>query len=73
MRCRMVVGGFLGGAGCPELPDYPDGRDVPAKVLGLITEDGERVTSAPHPQQILYAELSAPAEKGDLLRMNGTR
>ena len=51
----------------------PDGRDVSAKVLGLITEDGERVTSAPHPQQILYAELSAPAEKGDLLRMNGTR
>ena len=28
MRCRMVVCCFLGGAGCPELPDYPDGPDV---------------------------------------------
>ena len=46
----------------------PDGRDVPATVLGLFTEDGERVDSAPHPQQILFAELSAPAEVGDLLR-----
>lgn len=46
----------------------PDGRDVPARVLGLATEDGEQVLSAPHPQQVLYAELSEPAEPGDLLR-----
>ena len=29
MRCRMVVGCFLGGAGCPGYPGYPDGPDVP--------------------------------------------
>ena len=29
MRCRMVVGGFFVGAGCPGYPGYPDGPDVP--------------------------------------------
>jgi putative protease len=47
----------------------PDGRDVPAEVISLTTEDGEPVDSAPHPKQILWAELSAQAEPGDLLRM----
>lgn len=46
----------------------PDGRDIPAQVLGLYTEEGECVGSAPHPQQVLFAELSAQAEAGDLLR-----
>ena len=28
MRCRMVVGCFFGGPGCPELPDYPEVPEV---------------------------------------------
>lgn len=50
----------------------PDGTDLPAKVLELVTPEGETVESAPHPQQVLYARLSAAAEPGDLLRMDGT-
>ena len=46
----------------------PDGRDVPAKVLRLVTPEGEEQDSAPHPGQHLLAELSEPAEEGDLLR-----
>lgn len=49
----------------------PDGRDIPARVLELTTPEGESVESAPHPQQVLYAGLSADAEKGDILRMDG--
>ena len=46
----------------------PDGRDVPAKVLRLVNEDGGEQESAPHPQQMLRAELSESAEEGDILR-----
>lgn len=46
----------------------PDGRDVPAKVLSLTTEDGQPQESAPHPKQILFAQLSEPAQTGDILR-----
>lgn len=49
----------------------PDGRDIPARVLELTTPEGESVESAPHPQQVLYARLSADAQKGDILRMDG--
>lgn len=49
----------------------PDGTDVPARVLELTTPEGEPVESAPHPQQVLYARLSAAAEPGDLLRRDG--
>lgn len=51
----------------------PDGRDVPVKVLELVTPDGVQVDSAPHPQQILYAKLSADAQEGDILRIDGKR
>lgn len=47
----------------------PDGRDVPARVLALHTEDGEAADSAPHPRQPLWLTLDAEAESGDLLRM----
>lgn len=47
----------------------PDGRNVPAKVLSLVNEEGEQVQSAPHPKQVLYVELSAQAEVYDLLRV----
>ncbi len=46
----------------------PDGRNVPVKVLSLRTEIGERVESAPHPRQILFVELTEPAEEHDILR-----
>lgn len=47
----------------------PDGRNVPATVLSLTTGEGERVESAPHPQQSLYVELDGEADRYDLLRM----
>ena len=47
----------------------PDGRNVPVIVLSLTTAEGERVESAPHPQQILYVELDGEADRYDLLRM----
>ena len=48
----------------------PDGSNVPVKVLSLTTEDGQKVESAPHPQQVLWVELSSPAERYDLLRVH---
>lgn len=47
----------------------PDGRNIPVKVLSLTTEKGEKVESAPHPQQILWVELSEKAQQYDLLRV----
>ena len=47
----------------------PDGRNVFAKVLSMTTEDGDRVDGAPHPQQILYVELSDGVDKYDILRV----
>lgn len=46
----------------------PDGRNVRATVQNLFNEAGEKVESAPHPQEVLYVELSEPAQEGDLLR-----
>lgn len=48
----------------------PDGRNIPVKVLSMLTEDGQRVESAPHPGQVLWVSLSSPAEKYDLLRVS---
>ncbi len=48
----------------------PDGTNVPVKVLSLTTEDGEKVESAPHPQQVLWVELSECADQYDLLRVH---
>ncbi len=47
----------------------PDGRNVPVKVNSLFTKEGERVESAPHPQQLLYVGLSEKADRYDLLRV----
>lgn len=47
----------------------PDGRNVETKVLSITNEEGEQMESAPHPQQVLYVELSEEAEKYDLLRV----
>lgn len=47
----------------------PNGDNIEVSVLSLQTEDGEQVDSAPHPQQVLYVELSVQPEKYDLLRV----
>ena len=49
----------------------PGGGDVTATVLGMYTEDGQPVESAPHPGQIIDLELDHAAEPGDLLRTPG--
>lgn len=47
----------------------PDGRNVETKVEAMFDEKGTAVDSAPHPQQILYLQLSETCEKYDLLRV----
>ncbi|MDD6492381.1 MAG: U32 family peptidase [Firmicutes bacterium] len=47
----------------------PDGRNVETKVLSMTTKEGEKVLSAPHPQQILYLELERRPDQYDLLRV----
>lgn len=48
----------------------PNGDNIPVKVNGIYTEDGESVDSAPHPQQILYLDLSVIPDQYDLLRVS---
>ncbi len=50
----------------------PDGRNLAVTVEHLYTEDGEEAESAPHPQQILYLELTEQPEKYDLLRVKSS-
>ena len=45
-----------------------DGRDIPARVLGIFDEEGEPMPSAPHARQLVYVQLSAPCETYDILR-----
>lgn len=47
----------------------PSGENVEVQVLSLATDEGEKVESAPHPQQKLWVELSQPAVQYDLLRV----
>ncbi len=47
----------------------PDGTDVKATVKSMYNEEGESVESCPHSKQIIYVELSEPAEKYDILRI----
>lgn len=46
----------------------PDGNDRQARVLGMRGENGEPVTSAPHPGERIRVFLDAQACEGDLLR-----
>lgn len=47
----------------------PDGSNVETKVVSIINEEtGEKMESAPHPQQKLRVELDQPASVYDLLR-----
>lgn len=47
----------------------PDGRNVETKVEAMFDEKGAAVESAPHPQQVLFLQLSETCEKYDLLRV----
>ena len=47
----------------------PDGNDETAQVLGMYDENGISVDSCPHAKQVLWIELSAKAERYDLLRV----
>ncbi len=47
----------------------PDGRNVVTKVEAMFDEKGNTVDSAPHPQQVLFLQLSETCEKYDLLRV----
>lgn len=46
----------------------PDGRNLAAEVKAIYDEEGSPQESAPHPKQILYIELDAPAQEYDILR-----
>ena len=47
----------------------PDGRNIETKVEAMFDEKGTAVESAPHPQQILFLQLSEVCEKYDILRV----
>ena len=46
----------------------PDGRNLEAIVKAVYDENGNSQESAPHPQQILYVELTVEMEQYDILR-----
>ncbi|WP_349672174.1 U32 family peptidase [Lacrimispora sp.] len=46
----------------------PDGRNMEAIVKAVYDENGNSQESAPHPQQILYVELTVEMEQYDILR-----
>ena len=45
-----------------------DGRNIEAQVLEILSDEGEFMTSAPHPLQMLHVKLSAMPEPFDILR-----
>ncbi len=47
----------------------PDARNVQVTVRGMYDEDGNAIESCPHPKQIIYLDLSEPAEPFDILRV----
>lgn len=46
----------------------PDGSNVATTVNALYDEEGNEVESAPHPQQVLYLDLSVKPDEYDILR-----
>ena len=46
----------------------PDGENVPTDVVGIYDVDGNSKESAPHPQEMLFVNLSVRPEAGDILR-----
>jgi putative protease len=46
----------------------PKGDFISCKVEKIVTEEGEEVDSAPHPQQILKIPVNTPLEKDTIMR-----
>ncbi len=46
----------------------PDGQNVPVTVKGIYDAEGQKMESAPHPQQSLFVELDAEISVYDILR-----
>jgi putative protease len=46
----------------------PNGENITTNVVEILTKDGEARESAPHPQEILYLNLTVKPDAGDLLR-----
>ena len=51
----------------------PDGRNIPVTVNAIYDVEGNEVESAPHPQQILYLDLSETTDQYDLLRVENAK
>ena len=51
----------------------PDGRNIPVTVNAIYDDEGNEVESAPHPQQILWLDLSEKPQQYDLLRVENTK
>lgn len=51
----------------------PDGRNIPVTVNAIYDADGCETESAPHPQQVLYLDLSETPEQYDLLRVENRK
>ena len=48
----------------------PNGENITTDVVGITDGEGNARESAPHPQEILYLNLSVKPEKGDILRVS---
>ena len=46
----------------------PNGDNIEVTVRRIVDEDGKEQESAPHPKQVLYIDLGAPADRYDILR-----
>ena len=46
----------------------PNGENVEVTVKRILTEDGVKQESAPHPKQVLYVDLGISVDKYDILR-----
>ena len=47
----------------------PDGNNIPVKVLGMYSEDGDEVESCPHSKQLIDVALSQTPQPYDILRV----
>ena len=46
----------------------PDGRNIMAEVKGMMDDEGNAITSCPHPKQKIYVDLGVKLSDFDLLR-----
>jgi len=51
----------------------PDGRNIPVTVNAIYDDEGNEVESAPHPQQVLWLDLSEKPQQYDLLRVENNK